>query len=580
MRKEKVHSFAVGAMIITLGMLSVKIFGALFKIPLMALLGGEGNGYFNGAYNFYSPIYAIATAGLPIAVSRMVSENVALGRYRDVRRLYSISTPVFIIMGGIGFIFVILGAFLYSNLAKSPGSLYSIFMLAPSLFFSCLTSTYRGYYEGLRNMTPTAVSEVIESIGKVVFGLSFAYLTDFVAMRGFYDHGIIFGHAFENIKDAKAFVLPFSSAAAVLGITVGAFCAFVYVYFRHKIKGDGITCDKLANSPKPKGVTELLSLLFKIAVPVVLGAIVMNLAGVVDSILIQRRLADIAENNIERLVNFYGGILPNDVVLRGATHIFLAGCFGYTSTIVMFLPTIAQGIAISTLPTATAVWVSGDKKKIKRNIETIIKIASIVSMPMGIGLSVLARPIVALVYSWCKPYEISIAAGIMAISGIGAVFIALSTPVCSMLHAIGRPDLPVKIISLGMIIKVILNYILVGIPEINIQGAGIGTLVCYVFVFFCVFRLLQKNARVMINTVMVFFKPAIASILCAVAAHSSFLLLVRVLNEKISVIISVLFSSFVYFIAILCFKTITRNDLESLPKGKKLAKIFGRFLLH
>ena len=154
---KKGDSFAKGAFIITLGMLAVKFFGAIFKIPLMSILGGEGSAYFVGAYNFYSPIYALSTAGLPIAISKLVAENAALGRFRDVRKIRRVSIPIFLVTGTIGFLLVAIGSFVYAKVSKAPDAVYSVIMLAPALLFSCLMSSHRGYYEGLRNMTPTAV---------------------------------------------------------------------------------------------------------------------------------------------------------------------------------------------------------------------------------------------------------------------------------------------------------------------------------------------------------------------------------------------------------------------------------------
>ena len=306
------HSFAKGAAIITLGMLAVKFFGAVFKIPLMSILGGEGSGYFIGAYNLYNPIYALSTAGLPIAISKIVSENVALNRFKDVKKIRRLSVPIFLMTGSIGFILIILGSFVYAKLSKAPDSIYSILMLAPALLFSCLMSSYRGYYEGLRNMTPTAVSEVIESVGKIIFGLSLSYLTIWIGHAEYMKKGSVFGIYFPNQVQANGKILSLASAAAILGIAISAFVGYLYINIRYKIKGDNITKDQIINSPKSRSSGYILKSILKVALPVGLGAIVMNLAGVVDSILIQRRLADIALTSMDKLKYIYGDLLPNE----------------------------------------------------------------------------------------------------------------------------------------------------------------------------------------------------------------------------------------------------------------------------
>ena len=330
---NKGDSFAKGAFIITLGMLAVKFFGAIFKIPLMSILGGEGSAYFVGAYNFYSPIYALSTAGLPIAVAKLVAENAALGRFRDVRKIRRVSVPIFLITGTIGFLLIVIGSFVYAKVSKAPDSVYSVIMLAPALLFSCLMSSHRGYYEGLRNMTPTAVSEVIESLGKIIFGLSLSYLTIWLGNHEYRKKSTIFGVYYQDAVQANGKLLAFASAAAILGIAISAAVGFIYIYMRYKIKGDNITKQELINSPKAKSFKIILKEIIKISMPIGLGAIVMNLAGVIDSVLIQRRLAYVALNSLDKLKNIYGSLIPNEALIRNNVHLFLSGCFGFTSTI-------------------------------------------------------------------------------------------------------------------------------------------------------------------------------------------------------------------------------------------------------
>ena len=578
-KKETGHSFSKGAIIITLGMLAVKFFGAFFKVPLMSILGGEGSGYFTGAYDLYNPIYALSTAGLPIAISRVVSENVALNRFKDVRKIRRISVPIFFITGTVGFILIIIGAFIYSKLSKTPDSIYSTFMLAPTLLFSCLTSSYRGYYEGLRNMTPTAVSEVVESLGKCVFGLSLSYFTIFIGKREYLLNNTIFGIHYDPIT-AEGKLLSFASAAAILGVAISSFIGFLYMRTRYKVKGDNISKESLIYSPKAQSFDYILKSILKVAIPIGIGAIIMNLSGVIDSILIKRRLFDISLKSINELTKIYGSLIPQDVISRGNIHVFLSGCFGYTSTVVMFIPTIAQGIAISTLPTVTRAWTLKNKKEIKNNIEKILKISSIISIPMGLGLSSLSYQIMDLIYNTLHKgehiSEIFISSQIMSIFGIASIFISLSTPICSMLQAIGRADLPVKILSIGMIIKVFLNYILVGIPSINIRGACIGTFVCYVFIFICSIVCLCKNTKIRINLLNTFFKPLVSGIICAISSSLFFKMFNTLIPSKISTIFAILFASLIYFSFIFIFKTLTEDDLKSTKITRKFLKIFKK----
>ncbi|MBQ6580209.1 MAG: oligosaccharide flippase family protein, partial [Oscillospiraceae bacterium] len=180
---SKKQNFLQGALILSVAAIIVKVIGAIYKIPLMNIIGGEGFGYYNTAYTIFTPLYTIATAGIPVAVARMVSECVTLGRYRDVRRIFQISMTCFLVTGTAGSLVMLFGSkFLAGTVCGNPGAFLPVIILSPAVFFLCMTSAYRGYYQGLRNMYPTAVSQVVEAVVKVVIGLA---LTVLVTTLGF-----------------------------------------------------------------------------------------------------------------------------------------------------------------------------------------------------------------------------------------------------------------------------------------------------------------------------------------------------------------------------------------------------------
>lgn len=583
--KKVNQSFATGAFIMTVGMLIVKIAGAAFKIPLSYILGGLGMGYFSTAYTMYSPIHALATAGLPIAISRVVSGYMAQHRYKDVRLMHKISIPIFIFTGLIGTILMILGSFPYVKFTNAPGSLYSLVILAPTIFFSCLISIYKGYYEGLRNMLPTAISEIVEAVGKVIFGVTFSLLTMWYGMREFKSNGTVFGIAYETESAARNAILPWASAAAVLGITFGAIAGYLYMCITYKRTGDGITNEELNAAPEAYPVKKLIKSLLHISIPVALGAIIMNIASAIDATLVQRRLNDIMHSDPLALLKNYDGLIPLENVKSGTTHIFLAGCFGYMNTVTMILPTITQGLAVSALPNVTAAWVGGIKEKISKSIETVLKVTSIISFPIGLGMSVMSFPIMDLIYNTFGKNksigEVSIAAQILSVYAIGIIFVAIGTPICSVLQAVGRADIPLKALTVGVVLKVVLNYILVGIPEINIQGAGIGTLVCYLFVCVTGLICLRKEIKTPLNWISIFVKPIVCSLLCAAAAYSSQGLLSLILPFKIATILSICIAAIVYAFSLILTRTIVAEDLLTIPKCKKIVKILEKKnLLH
>lgn len=221
---SKKQNFLQSALILSAATIIVKIIGAIYKIPLMNIIGGEGFGYYNTAYTIFTPLYTVATAGIPVAVAKMVSECVTLGRYRDVRRIFQISMTCFLVTGSIGSLIMLFGSkFLAGTVCDNPGAFISVIMLSPAVFFLCMTSAYRGYYQGLRNMYPTAISQVIEAVVKVLVGISMTLLITNWGIKVYEEkgsfYGLDLGISLEGMTAVSA-VAPIAAAAAICGVMI------------------------------------------------------------------------------------------------------------------------------------------------------------------------------------------------------------------------------------------------------------------------------------------------------------------------------------------------------------------------
>lgn len=566
------QSFIQGALILTVSTAIVKIIGAVFKIPLANIIGTEGMGYFSTAYNLYNPIFTLATAGFPIAISRMVSASFRKKRYRDIKQIHKAAARIFMITGFVGFALMFFGTFIYTQIIHNPNARYAMLALSPAILFSCLSSIYRGYYEGLRNMFPTAISEIIEATCKLLLGLSSAYVLLMVGMNQYKATGMVFGVAADSADSAKSIILPYAAASAILGITIGSFISFIFLMLRHKIKGDGIQRYNLRRSPVPMPLNDTIKYLIRIAIPIGLGALVVNIAGFIDSTFLQIRLGDIINNHPGYLQKLYGSMFPN--ISDSAYPNSMVGSFNFASTLFMLIPAITQAFGVSALPSVTSAWTGGNRTEIKKSIETVIRASALFTIPAGLGLAVLSKPIVSLLY----PRELSapLVSEVLVIMGIGAIFSSMCTPINSMLQAIGRVDLPVKLLSIGLVIKIALNYTLVGIPEINIQGAGVGTLVCYAFITVAALYYLCREAKIVPNFVSIFIKPFIAALFCVAAAYASQGLLSMVIPPRIATIACIVVAVVIYVIALILLKAITKEDILMLPKGQKIAKLLEK----
>lgn len=603
MASEKKQSVLNGAMMLMFAVVLVKLIGALFKIPLTDMLGATGRGYFNSAYEVYTPIFAISMAGLPVAVSRMVAENVALNRHREARMVFKVSQRIFTVVGIAGTLILLVAAYPYTHFVAGIKSLPAVLCVAPSIFFCCYMSAYRGYYEGLRNMTPTAISQVIEALGKLLIGLALAKLVISIG-EGQYEAGMlasgnvsatVFGNTVVSDTEANSVILPWAAAGAVLGVTVGSILSNIFLIICYKIKGDGFTRVELVNSPKSAPSDVLAKNMIKIAVPMVISSLVLNITNLVDTVTIQSRLMAALESDFNAVLQMHGEAFNNAVGLSRLNlndlkevRSYLWGSYGMALDFKNLVPTITIQLGVSALPALAAAWAVKDKKATKSTIETVIRIGMLIALPAGIGMAALAEPILTVIYGRGSSSDaISVVTPILVAYGLATPVMAVSTPVTNMLQAIGRTDIPVKSVVVGAVCKIICNFILVGNPKINIYGAVIGTVLFYVVIVACNLISLIRISNVKVRWASVFVKPLICAALCGVTAFAANGLLNKIFPADtsqsilnmgtVSAGIAVVLAVIVYAISLLLIKGIAREDVSVLPKGEKIAKTLEKY---
>ncbi len=578
-----------GAMILVIATALVKIIGAIYKIPLTGIIGSLGRGYFASAYNIYTPVYAISMAGLPVAVSTIVARNAALGRYRDVKQVLRVTFPVFFGLGIIGTVVLLLLSKPYSSSIHSELAVYSMLCIAPSILFCCIMSTYRGYYEGLNNMFPTAISQVIESLGKLVFGLTLAYgvlkyATAQVALKG-----SVFGITVEKEGDTAA-IYALSAAAAILGVTLGTVFGAIYTNFRHRIKKDGITREMLINSPRPVSEKETLRELVKIALPAALSSLVLNVTNFIDTWMIQNRLASVVEKSGDVIMNIYGSSINAAGVATENIHTFLYGAYDTTLDFKNLVPTVMMTLGVSAIPVISAAMAKKDFRLVNNTVNTVFRTTMLIALPAGAGFMALAEPILTLLYKGTENEPgIAVAAPVLALYGAMMAILTLSSPLTNILQAIGRADVPAKALAIGCVFKIGLNYILIGIPSFNIKGAVFGTALFYLICICYNYWVLKKETHIRLDIKTVIVKPLIASVLCYLSAYFSYKFLSGVLTfgdmsgrlngNSLSCLIAIGIAVVVYVISVLLMKTMVKDDIIMLPKGEKIAEALEKYKL-
>ena len=535
----------------------VKLIGAIFKIPLSSkyCLGDLGFGYFSSAYDLFTPFYALAMAGLPVAVSKTVSEYSAKGRYNDVRQMLKVSRRVYLAAGLI--CFLCLAAFVYpfSRLTDSTGEgIYSLFAMTPSVIFCCLMSSYRGYYQGLNNMLPTALSELLEALCKLILGFGFGFLTVKIT-----------GNA------------ALGSAAAIFGITVGTAVSTLYLKLYYKFKGDGFSTEQVSGSLKADSGKTAVKALVMIAVPVALASLAGNIALIIDALTVRRQLGALNEDsfNIIREMYAYSVADYNKIaatpITNGEISALLYGIRGKAYTLFNLVPTLTTVIGVSAVPVLSGLNAEKDYTALNRNLNSALKLTSLISIPAGVGLCVASDRIMKLLYDSAASVEIG--APLLKVFGIAAIFAGTAIPLTGVLQAIGKQKAALINIAAGAAAKLIIGILTVSVPEINIMGAAVGTLACYAVIFVLHITVLLRSKGISVNIKAVFLKPLVSALICGIAACA-----VLKIEETFFVTFSAILAAVVvYVICLILLKALEEDDLSYLPKAEKLTEFCKKY---
>lgn len=567
----KKQSFLKSSAILLSMVIITKILGLMFKIPLTHILGGTGMGYFSAAFSVFTPVFAIVVSGIPSSMAKMAAENYALGRYSNLRRQKKAAHLTFGIMSVAACgIIMLLSAPLAEFVMKEPTAKYALLCVAPSVIFCTAMSVERGYYEGLRNMLPTALSEIAETIFKVALGLGFALFTARYGENQFLHTGECFGIVCNSVEQAREASLPFIAAAAILGSSLASGFACGLLMIGTKIKGDGITRQMRESDKVTDSYRRISSLLLKCAMPIAFAAVITTLTGMIDMLTINPCLRYAMEQDITPFANFIdSGISPEELPN------FMYGSYeGLASLIYGLVPTLTAMFGKSALPALTDAWARGDKKAFSSNLRNMMTISSIIAIPSGLGICAMSRSLLMFLFAG-RTAEIEAAAGPLSILGIGVVFMSMALPCFTILQTLGNSRKNIVIMALGGVIKLVLNLVLVSDPSIGLEGAAYAETASMIFVCVMslksVYNLTDEKCRV-IET---YIRPLYAALMCTVSAvlSENFLNTQNLvnINHRIVTFISVAIGGIMYFISLylLCE---TPKNLINIAISKKSSK--------
>lgn len=554
-------SFVKQAAILAIASILVRFIGFLYRVPLTNLIGDVGNAVYGRAYIIYTFLLIISSAGLPAAISKMVSERMARNEPANAYRVFRVSLTVSAVAGLVAALVLGFGArqiaafvdpaihlkanalkflsgevFVSEMILSGNGfgpvrenmlsSMYAIMSLAPTVLVVAVMSSFRGYFQGLKNNVPTAASQVIEQIFNAVFSILMAY----VLMR----YGI-----------------EFAAAGGTIGTGIGAFAGLVLIAFIY-IKGRKSFLKIPRMHTKPEQTNKIVRELFSTALPIIAGVAIFSITNIIDMVMVTSCLEQAAVFTDTQINALYGQLTGKYVVL-------------------VTLPvSIATALATTVVPHIAAMKVENNYVSLHHKINVALKLTMVLSIPAAMGVGVLAGPILRLLFQNHPE-----GASLLTIGAISIVFLSLAQITTGMLQGIGKVKIPAVAAFVGALVKIPINFLLIPNPAINIHGAVISTIACYMVAASIDLMMLVRYTGVRLKWNDIFTKPALASVVMGIFCYVfyNFSRIMIGLGNAPACLLAVAGGVLVYFVYMLNMGGITAEDMTNVPAGDKLTSL-------
>lgn len=529
---KKKNSFASNVLMLMISQVIIKILGLVYRLAITNAegFGDVGNGYYAAGYQVYSVLLIISSQGIPGAVSKLVSNKVAIGKYKEAHRIFKVSMLVFAIIGFIASLSLFLFSdFISTNILKVPDVTYVLKVLAPAIFFVCVSAVIRGYFAGLGTMKASSVSQALEQFFNCVLTVTFVY-----ALIGKEPYVMAAGG---NLSTTLSILLSFS---------------YLIVFYKSNIKKYSEESDEVVDTSK-KATKELSKTIILTAIPLTIGSIISVVTTFIDTVTVSN-LIQIA----------YSGILGSKELLEKEA-MRLTGILSKVDTLVNLPLAINLSFYSALIPEITSSIAKKDYKSASRKITFSISTSLLIVIPCAIGFITLAEPILTMLYP-----NASDGAHILQIAAVTMIFVAMNHTLQGSLFGLGKMYVPALALLTGSVVKICLNLILIRNPNINIYGAMISSFVCQIITFTIIYATLKKSIDFKIDVKNGILKPLLSGIIMSLVIIVTYMLLNKILGNSLTTIICILLGAVSYLISILLLKTLSKNDICSLPKGEKI----------
>lgn len=528
--KDKKGSFIIQASVLAAASLIVRFIGFLYRLPLTELIGDRGNAIYSAGYYIYTFLLILSSAGLPAAISRLVSTRIAKGEYRNAQKIFRVSMIFAGAAGAIGMLVLFFFAEPIAKMVDSPNSVYCLQTLAPTLLIVGVMSVYRGYLLGMNIMTPTAVSQIFEQVFNAVFSVYLAWVL---------------------VKQS----IPLGAAGGTAGTGIGALAGLIVVMIfynrmkpeiRHnmRIEEKGIYQETTGEAFKKLVVT---------AFPIIAGTAVFSMTNLIDMKMVM------------------SGLMSSGAFTEAEAEVLYGQLSGKYVTLTTFPVSISSAMATAAIPNIAMAVTVGNKKEVKRKINTALKLAMIISIPAAVGIGVLGDQILRMLFLSYPEGGV-----LLKVGAISIAFLSFCQIVTGVLQGIGKIQIPVIGALLGAVVKIALNWILIRIPSINVVGAVISTDVCYLVASIFNVIMLMRYTKTRVNFSGVLIKPTIGSIIMGIGCVIGYKVISLVFGNTISTLLTIIVAVIIYLLVMIFIRGITEEDLLSIPKGRILVRVFKK----
>ncbi len=535
-KKRKNHNFLIQGSILAIASMVSRVIGIIYRVPLNHIIGDSGMGYYQFAFEMYSILLIISSYSLPLAVSKLVSARVANGEYKNAHYIFKHALQFAACVGLLVAIIDFAGAELFAKVSKYSESVLAIRTLAPTLLILAILGVFRGYFQGLGTMMPTAASNIIEQIVNAIVSVGAAW--------------ILFDIGMESGRE-----LAFGAAGGTIGTGAGALAALLFTIFIYlmycRIMKKKIRRDTVSSVHPVHNVYKMLIITI---LPVIFSTAVYNISGLLD-----------------------GQIFSNVEYYKGVEESVYSGLYGIYSSkyrVLMNVPiAIASALASSIIPTLVASMTMKEYKSVKRKIDYSIRFSMIIAIPCAVGLAVLSGPIISLI---CGPDEM--ATEMMRIGAVSVVFYSLSTITNAVLQGIDKMKIPVIHAGISVVTHIIILIIMLSVFDMSIQAVVIADALFALLICILNGLALKRYIRYKQEYIKTFLLPGIAAAIMGAVAYYTYTGIYKITGRNVVGIgMAVLFAVLVYGLLLLAFKAVNEDEIRSMPKGAALVRILKKF---